>query len=297
MARTDLERGTTASRLEDELAGLDALETPAPEPRGPLRRVWESVWPPLAGGALALAVWQAVVLSGWKKPWVLPGPGAVFERFFQDLGNGDLLEASSITMRRAVVGYGLALIIGCALGLAIAHFGLLRRAFGSLVTGLQTMPSIAWFPLAVLLFQLSEGAILFVVVLGAAPAVANGLIGGIDHVPPALLRAGKVLGASGLNAYRHVILPAALPSFVGGLKQAWAFAWRSLMAGELLGVVTTQQSIGYRLQISRDFSDARGMIAAMVLILLIGIVVDLFIFGKLDRVVRRRWGLIDPATA
>jgi NitT/TauT family transport system permease protein len=196
-----------------------------------------------------------------------------------------------------VVGYGLALIIGCALGLAIAHFKLLRRAFGSLVTGLQTMPSIAWFPLAVLLFSLSEGAILFVVVLGAAPAVANGLMAGIDHVPPALLRAGKVLGAKGLNAYRHVILPAALPSFVGGLKQAWAFAWRSLMAGELLGVVANQQSIGYRLQIARDFSDGRGMIAAMVLILLIGIVVDLFIFGRLDRAVRRRWGLIDPATA
>jgi NitT/TauT family transport system permease protein len=298
MARTDLEREmTSTSRAKDELAGLDALEASAPTPRGPLRRTWESVWPPLAGAGLAIALWQAVVLTGWKKPWVLPGPGPVFQRFFQDLSNGDLLEASSITMRRAVVGYGSALVIGCALGLAIAHFKLLRRAFGSLVTGLQTMPSIAWFPLAVLLFRLSEAAILFVVVLGAAPAVANGLITGIDHVPPALLRAGKVLGAKGIRAYRHVILPAALPSFVGGLKQAWAFAWRSLMAGELLGVVSTQQSIGYRLQISRDFSDGKGMIAAMVLILLIGIVVDLFIFGKIDRAVRRRWGLIDAATA
>ena len=103
-----------------------------------------------------------------------------------------------------------------------------------MITGLQTMPSIAWFPLAILLFQLSEGAITFVVVLGAAPSIANGLIAGVDHVPPVLLRAGHMMGARGLDKFRHVVLPASLPSFVGGLKQGWAFAWRSLMAGELL---------------------------------------------------------------
>jgi NitT/TauT family transport system permease protein len=283
--------------LEDELAGLAALETAAPAERKPLRRIWASMWPPLAGAALAIIVWQAVVLTGWRESWVLPAPLPVFQRFFDDFLNGELLKASSVTLRRAAVGYGAALVIGCALGIGIAHFKLLRRAFGSLVTGLQTMPSIAWFPLAVLLFKLGEGAILFVVVLGAAPAVANGLIAGIDHVPPVLLRAGKVLGAKGLSAYRHVILPAALPSFVGGLKQAWAFSWRSLMAGELLGVGAIQESIGFRLQIARDLSDVEGLIASMILILLIGIVVDLLIFGRLDRAVRRRWGLIDAATA
>ena len=110
----------------------------------------------------------------------------------------------------------------------------LRAAVGSLITGLQTMPSIAWFPLAILLFKLTEAAIMFVVVLGAAPSIANGLISGVDHVPPIMLRAGRVLGAKGISAYRHVMLPAALPSFIAGLKQGWAFAWRSLMAGELL---------------------------------------------------------------
>ena len=120
----------------------------------------------------------------------------------------------------------------------------LRAAFGSMITGLQTMPSIAWFPLAIVLFQLSERAILFVVVLGAAPSIANGLIAGADNIPPILLRAGRVLGARGMSAFRHVILPASLPSFVGGLKQGWAFAWRSLMAGELLDVVQGKPSVG-----------------------------------------------------
>ena len=131
-------------------------------------------------------------------------------------------------------------MIGTVVGSLVARIPTLRAAFGSLITGLQTMPSIAWFPLAILIFQLSERAILFVVVLGAAPSIANGLITGADNVPPILLRAGRVLGARGLAAYRYVVLPASLPSFVGGLKQGWAFAWRSLMAGELLVVIRGQ---------------------------------------------------------
>jgi NitT/TauT family transport system permease protein len=155
------------------------------------------------------------------------------------------------------------------------------------------MPSIAWFPLAILLFGLTEQAILFVVVLGAAPSVANGVIAGVDNVPRLLLRAGRMLGARGMAAYRHVILPAALPSFIGGLKQAWAFAWRSLMAGELLVIIASQPSLGVRLQLSRELNDAAGLLASMLVILIIGIVVDAVLFGNLDRAVRRRWGLVE----
>ena len=167
-----------------------------------------------------------------------------------------------------------------------------RSAVGSLITGLQTMPSIAWFPLAILLFKLSENAITFVVVLGAAPSIANGLITGVDHVPPILLRAGRVLGARGLSSYRYVILPASLPSFVGGLKQGWAFAWRSLMAGELI-VVLGSRSVGFLLQEKRNLNDSAGLIAMMIVVLVIGIVVDSLVFGTLDRWVRRRYGLLD----
>jgi NitT/TauT family transport system permease protein len=155
------------------------------------------------------------------------------------------------------------------------------------------MPSIAWFPLAILLFQLSEQAILFVILLGAAPAIANGLLHGIDHIPPLLLRAGTVLGATGLARYRHVVLPAALPGFVGGMKQGWAFAWRSLMAGELLVIIAQRPSLGVRLQFAREFSDAEGLLALMLVVLLIGVVVDELGFGRLEALIRRRWGLVD----
>jgi len=177
------------------------------------------------------------------------------------------------------------------LGLAVSQVKVLRTALGSLITGLQTMPSIAWFPLAILLFKLSEEAILFVVVIGAAPSVANGLISGIDHIPPLWLRAGRVLGAKGLTAYRHVVLPAALPEFVSGLKQGWAFAWRSLLAGELLVIIAKRPSLGVQLQYSREFADSTGLLAVMAIVLIIGILADAVAFGSLDRFLRRRRGL------
>src|SRR5688500_15162532 len=165
-----------ADVLELEIAGLDALEID--ENRGPsrLRRVWSSAWPKLAATAIAIAMWQLVVLSGWKPEYVLPRPGRVFERLWDDVLNGEIGEAVWITMQRAVRGFALATIIGMLLGVVISRWKIVRVAFGSFISGLQTMPSIAWFPLALLLFQRSEGAIMFVVVLGAAPAIANGVI-------------------------------------------------------------------------------------------------------------------------
>jgi NitT/TauT family transport system permease protein len=283
-------------RSEDlELAGLDALELPlAPQP-SLARRFWSSSWPLLAALAVVIGAWQLVVMSGWRPSYVLPGPLTVAERIVKDVADGQILPAVATTMRRIGLGFALALVIGGLIGLAIVRWRVLRTAIASLITGLQTMPSIAWFPLAILLFGLSEQAMLFVVVLGAAPSVANGLITGVDHVPRLLLRAGQVLGARGLNAYRFVILPAALPSFIAGLKQAWAFAWRSLMAGELLVIIATQPALGVRLQLSRELNDAPGLLATMVVILVIGIVVDALFFGRLDTAIRRRWGLLESS--
>jgi NitT/TauT family transport system permease protein len=282
-----------SGRYDEELAGIDALELPLRAAPSRVARSWAALWPKLAAIALFLGAWQAVVWSGWKPEYVLPAPGPVFSRLAGDVADGTLVTATAITMRRAAVGYAIALVIGVALGLAVARNRYLRTATGSLITGIQTMPSIAWFPLAILLFKLSEQAILAVVVLGAAPAIANGLIHGVDHIPPLLLRAGKVLGARGFAAYRHVILPAALPGFVGGLKQGWAFAWRSLMAGELLVIIANRPSIGVRLQFARELSNAEALIAAMLVVLAIGIVVDIALFGRLEQMVRRRWGLIE----
>lgn len=295
---TDLHRtGPRASRpgeekLAAELAGLDALEAHLETRPGRARALWSTVWPKLAAIALGLGLWQAVVWSRWKPEYVLPGPDKVLPALGDLLRSATFWRALGITMRRAVTGYTVALVIGSVIGIAVARIRLLRSAVGSLITGLQTMPSIAWFPLAILLFGLTERAILFVVVLGAAPSIANGLIAGVDHVPPLMVRAGRMIGAKGLALDRHVVLPAALPAYVAGLKQGWAFAWRSLMAGELLVIVANRPSIGDQLQFAREFSRSSEMLALMIVILVIGIVVD-SVFGRADVAIRRRWGLIE----
>lgn len=286
----------TEEQMKRQIAGLDALEL-AGTPKGELAaRIWLAVWPKVAAIAISLFLWQLVVWSGWKEPWVLPGPVPVFQELWEGLTQGNLIKASAITMQRALVGYAIAMVIGVAIGAVVSQSRIMRSAIGSMITGLQTMPSIAWFPLAILLFKLSEQAILFVIVMGAAPAIANGLISGADNIQPVLLRAGRVLGARGLSLYRHVVLPGSLPSFVGGMKQGWAFAWRSLLAGELLVVIASRPSIGFQLQTAREFSRTEQLIAVMIVILVIGIVVDSVVFGRLERAIRRRWGLIDTAT-
>ncbi len=285
----------TDQKLAEEIAGLDALEAHLGTHPSRARQIWATAWPKLAAIALALGLWQAVVWSGWKDTYVLPGPDQVLPALVDLLGQGDFWTAVSITMRRAFTGYLLALLIGSVIGLAVARVKLLRIAVGSLITGLQTMPSIAWFPLAISLFGLTEQAIMFVVVLGAAPSIANGLIAGVDHVPPLMVRAGRMIGARGVNLYRHVILPASLPTYVAGLKQGWAFAWRSLMAGELLVILANKPSIGDQLQFAREFARSQIMLSLMIVILVIGIVVDT-VFGRADITIRRRWGLIDPST-
>jgi NitT/TauT family transport system permease protein len=280
------------AELAAELSSRAAVETTARRRgRRPLLRVWSWSWPKLAAIALVLAAWQLVVWSGWKPDYVLPGPGPVFRRVAQDLGNANFDLGIAITLRRALVGYAIAVAIGSVAGILVARIAVLRRAIGSAILGLQSMPSIVWFPLAILLFGLSETAIFFVVVLGAAPSIAGGLLSGVDHVQPLLIRVGRVMGARGMSLYRYVILPAALPSFVGGLKQGWAFAWRSLMAGEIIGIVSHQVGLGQQIQFARDLADAEQLVAIIVVIFVIGVVID-SLFGILDREIRRRWGLL-----
>ncbi|MGH9157531.1 MAG: ABC transporter permease [Acidimicrobiales bacterium] len=278
--------------LAREQSGLDALEEGLGRPPGRARRAWSLTWPKLAAVGLAVGIWQLVFLSGWREPYAFPPPLAVFRTLVSLLGSGRLWEALGVTARRALTGYLLAVVIGGLVGVAVARVRLLRIAVGSMITGLQTMPSIAWFPLAILLFRLSEQAITFVVVLGAAPSVANGIISGVDHVPPLLLRAGRMIGARGFALYRHVVVPAALPACVAGLKQGWAFAWRSLMAGELLVVIASQPSLGASLQYARELSDVESLMAYMIVILAVGIAVDA-VFSKVDTTLRTRRGLVE----
>lgn len=273
-----------------ELSALDALES-EPRFRGRVSgRLWSALWPRVAALVIALAAWQLVAVSGWRPDYLLPGPGPVLGRLASDATHPIFYGALAITLQRALWGYTLAIVVGSAVGVLVARTRALRVAVGSLITGLQSMPSIAWFPLAILLFGLSESAIGFVVLLGAAPAIANGLISGLDQVPPLLLRAGRAMGAGRVQQFRHVLLPASLPAFIGGLKQGWAFSWRSLMAGELLVIVSNRPSLGVRLQLARETADAEGLLAAMVVVLVIGMVVEV-VFSSLDGAVRRRRGL------
>jgi NitT/TauT family transport system permease protein len=292
MATRELHRTPLSRSVESELSGLDNLDMLLPPKPNPLARAWAWLWPKVAAIAIALGIWQLVVWSGWRDEVILPPPWPVFGALFDNFGA--IMDGVATTLQRAIVGYSLALVIGLAIGLAVSQSRILRSAVGSMITGLQTMPSIAWFPAAIVLFQLSEAAIYFVVVLGAAPSIANGIIGGIDHIQPVQLRAGRVLGARGWTKMRHIVLPAALPSFVGGLKQGWAFAWRSLLAGELLVLIAGKQTLGGLLDFSRQFSDYKMMYAVMIVILVIGIVID-SIFGVFDKQIRKRYGLIDAA--
>lgn len=277
---------------EQRLTWLESLEAPASAGQRGTRlaaKAWAAVWPKALAIILVLAVWQLIHVSGWKKA-IFPGPGATLTNLWDQMQTGLLWHAIATTAYRSVVGFGLAVLIGAVVGAVVSRIAPLRAAVGSLITGLQTLPSIAWFPFAIILFGITTTAIMFVVVLGAAPSIANGLIAGVDYTPPLLLRAGKMMGLRRISLYRYLILPASLPAFVSGLKQGWAFAWRSLMAGELLVVIANQPSLGVLLSTDQDQSDMQGATAIIIVILILGIIVDT-LFGLADSGIRRRWGL------
>ena len=277
----------------DTLAGLDALDLAdqtAPGGAGRLAgRTWSALWPKLAAVVLVLVIWELIHLTGWKK-FVFPGPGTTLSNLWEQAKTGLLWHAIGTTLERAVLGFTLALVIGTVVGALVSRIRPLRAAVGSLITGLQTMPSLAWFPFAIILFGITTPAILFVIVLAAAPSIANGLIAGVDYTPPLLLKAGTLMGLRRVSLYRHLILPASLPTYVSGLKQAWAFAWHALMAGELLVIIANQPSLGVLLSADQDQTDMPSTIAIMIVILVIGIGVDAA-FGVANRAIRSRWGL------
>ena len=275
-----------------ELAGLDALDlADAGGGQGRLAtRAWQALWPKLLAVALVIVIWELIHLTGWKE-LVLPGPGVTLSNLWAQAQTALLWRAIGTTLERALIGFALAVLIGVIVGALVARIRPLRAAVGSMITALQTMPSIAWFPFAIILFGSgSTSAILFVVVLGAAPSIANGLIAGVDYTPPLLLKAGTVMGLRRVSLYRFLILPASLPTFVAGLKQGWAFAWRSLLAGELIVIIANKPSLGILLSTYQDQTDMPSTIAVMIVILIIGLCVD-SLFGLADHSIRRRWGL------
>lgn len=269
--------------------GLDALEEKRPERR---RIDIVAIIAPIVVVIAFIGIWQAVWASAIKPEYVIPSPSTVGHRLWQLITDGTAWSATWTSLRRGAVGFLLALVIGSALGLLISQISFLRKGFRPILSALQSMPSVAWVPFAVLLLGLNPSALYVVILLGAVPSIANGLIGGLDQTPPILHRAGTVLGAHGLSLVRHVLVPAALPTYLTGLKQGWAFSWRSLMAAEL--IVNSPKlgtGLGQIMQNGRDMSDMPTVICVMILILVVGIVVELGIFAPIERRVLRNRGL------
>ncbi len=236
-----------------------------------------------------LAVWQALALIGLWPEYILPSPLSVAQTLARGFRNGTFFIGIAVSMERVLIGFGISAAAGMALGLALGRSRALDETLGSLVLGLQTLPSICWLPLALLWFGLSETAILFVVVMGALLSITLATEAGVKNTPPLYLRAARNLGASGWRLYALVILPAALPAIITGMKLGWSFAWRSLMAGELLYV---SLGLGQLLNVGRELNDMSQVIAVMLVIIAIGLAVDRLIFAPLESRVRERWGLV-----
>ena len=274
-------------------AGLDALDTPtAGDSGGRGRRILGQVLPPVVALVAIVAVWQALWALAFWPEYQLPAPADVWIQIWDRVASGEIVGFLWTSVHRAVIGFFVAVVVAVPLGLVIANFAVVRRGIGPIVSGLQSLPSVAWVPAAVLWFGLTDGSIYFVVLLGAVPSIANGLVSGMDQIPPILPRVGKVLGAGRLASARHILLPAALPGFLGGLKQGWAFSWRSLMAAEL--IATSPQlgvGLGQFLHNGMSLSDMSMVMAAIILILFVGIGIELLIFRPLERAVLRARGL------
>jgi NitT/TauT family transport system permease protein len=274
-------------------AGLDALETSDVARTPGWRRVLSAAWPPAVAIGLLLLVWELVYRAGVQPTYALPSPADVGLVLLEQLRDGTLLEAIGTSVERGGLAFVVAVAVGTPLGLLVGRVRAVRRGIGPLLSGLQSLPSIAWVPAAIIFFGLGEAAIYAVVLLGAVPSIANGMVSGIDQVPPLFLRVGRVLGARGLASARYVLLPAVLPAYLGGLRQGWAFSWRSLMAAELivrspeLGV-----GLGQLLDQGRLLSDMSLVFAGILGILVVGIAVELCLFAPLERRVLRRRGLL-----
>jgi NitT/TauT family transport system permease protein len=280
---------------EAAIAGLDNLDAVPRQAKGRFwAKAWAASWPKLLALGLALAIWQLIHLSGYKSQ-ILPGPAQTLPDLWNQLHHALLWQAVGITLRRALIGFALALVIGLVGGGLVSRIKPLRAGVGSLITALQTLPSIVWVPFGIILFGANTTAILFVIVMTAAPAIANGLIAGADYLPPLLLRAGKTMGLRRLSLYRHLIMPATLPAFVTGLKQGWAFGWHGLIAGEVVVIILGQPSLGVLLSNDQDQSDMAGAISIIIVILAIGIVVDM-LFNLVNGRIRRRWGVAEGAS-
>lgn len=238
-------------------------------------------------------MWWAVTASGLIPSGKLPSPGQVWDAFTANLtGSDGLLRAAVGSIIRLAFGLGVAVVVGTLIGFAMAASTIVQRSVGTLMTALQALPSIAWLPLAIIWFGPTERAVMFVVFIGGVPAVAIATAISVRQVPPIWSRAARTMGARGWTLQRTVVLPACVPGYWTGLQQAWAVAWRALLAAEIIRIGAAH-GLGHLLE-GTSPQDVAMIIAIMGVIVLIGLAVDIF-FSVVDRRIRRRRGLPVPA--
>jgi len=287
-----IERQSQVSQQDAELQGLDRLQTDVRSTKN-FKKTLARVLAPLIAVVVLILIWQFYVWFGGKRQDVVPGPLDVVATLAQLWEQGSLQEAVWTSVQRGLIGFVVSAVIGTALGLLLAQVRPLRTAFGPLISGLQVLPSVAWVPAAIIWFGLSDGTVYFVLLMGAIPSIINGLLSGIDQVPPQFRAMGTVLGATKTELSLRIILPAALPGYLSGLKQGWAFSWRSLMAAEIIAIGGTLGfGLGSLLQRGRDLSDMGIVMAAILVILFVGIVVELAVFAPIERRLLRGRGLL-----
>jgi NitT/TauT family transport system permease protein len=236
------------------------------------------------------ALWELAAWSGRWSPVLLPPPHQVAEYLWASAHDGTLAEAVWVTMRRLLVGYFIGVAIGLPLGLATGSSRIMKDTLGALALGLQTLPSVCWVPLALLWFGQTEGAMLFVVVMGTVWSVIIATDHGARNIPPIYARAARTMGSVGLHQWTRVILPASLPFLVSGMKQGWAFAWRSLMAAEIFVTILTGFGLGHLLHYGRELNAMDQVIGTMIVIVVIGLAADRILFAPWERFLHARWG-------
>jgi NitT/TauT family transport system permease protein len=236
-----------------------------------------------------IGIWEVTFLLGVFPIVSLPSPLMVAQSLVDLISEGTLIYSTAVTLLRLFVGFSTSIIIGVGVGLAMVKFPQFGKTMNSFAVGLQSFPSIAWVPFAILLIGLNDSGILFVVIMSSVFSIMISTYSGIRNIPPIYIRSARNMGAKGISLFRHVMLPAATPSLIIGIRQGWSFAWHALVGAEML--ITTLVGLGYILSVGREFSNMPQIIAAMIVIFTIGWIFDRLVFSKVDEKVRDRWGL------
>ncbi len=242
--------------------------------------------------AAAAGAWEALVALGAWREVLLPRPSKILGYLLGAIADGSLITASAVTARRLLIGYAIGVAIGLPLGVLTARFRTMRDSVGTIALGLQTLPSVCWVPMALLWFGQTESAMLFVVVMGTTWSILLATDAGVRDLPPVYLRAARTMGSSGVHTVFKVLMPAAFPSIVSGLKQGWAFAWRSLMAAEIFVTILTGFGLGHLLHYGRELHAMDQVIGVMAVIVAVGLLAEQLLFAPAERWLRVRWGLL-----